>query len=211
MVREKTELPMTEDINVQQINMFGMSCDQAERDPNNQMEQDDSDESSNDTIDDASHHQPLDLDTAKIHSRIDACIKARGTLPAIQVGDLLGCTFISEPDGEGEQICAKISSIDATGDTTMDGMKQRYKFKCEVKDKVFEEIMICNWMLDQVDCDHHKDDMCMFESIKAHCLHPNPTGEKKMSLDNAPKGSCQVLVDWASWETSCQLQDHLQR
>jgi hypothetical protein len=111
------------------------------------MEQDDSDESSNDTINDASHHQPLDLDMTKIHSRIDAYIKARGTLPTVQVGDLLGCTFISEPDEEGEQMRAKNSGIHATGVTTLDDMEQLYKFKCKVKDKVFEEIMTYNRML----------------------------------------------------------------
>jgi hypothetical protein len=166
------------------------------------MEQDDSDKSLNDTIDDASHHQPLDPYTAKIHSRIDACIKSGGTLPTIQVGDLLGHTFFSEPDEKEEQVRAKISGIDATGDTTLDDMERLYKFKCKVKDNVFKEIMSCNRMFDWVDRDCHKDDMYAFESIKAHCLHLNPTGEKKMSLDNAPKGSYQLLVDWTSGETS---------
>ena len=62
--------PMTEDINVQTINMFSLSDEQVEPD------QDDLEESSNDTVNEVSHHQPLDPDTARIHSRIDACIQS---------------------------------------------------------------------------------------------------------------------------------------
>jgi hypothetical protein len=53
-----------------------------------------------------------------------------------------------------------------------------------------------------VDRDSHKDHMCVFESIQAHRLHPDPSGKKKMGLDVAPRGSYQLLVDWASEETS---------
>jgi hypothetical protein len=62
--------------------------------------------------------------------------------------------------------------------------------------------MTYNRMLDWVDHDCHKDNMFAFESIKTHCLHPNPTGEKKMVLYMAPRGCYQLLVDWASGETS---------
>ena len=44
--------------------------------------------------------------------------------------------------------------------------------------------------------------MFAFESIKAHRVHPDPSVEKKMGLDPAPRGSYQLLVDWASGETS---------
>ena len=52
-------------------------------------DQDDLRESSNDTLDDTPSHRPLDPDTDKIHSRIDTYIKAGGTLPTIEVADLL--------------------------------------------------------------------------------------------------------------------------
>ena len=64
------ESPMTEAINVNVIDMFGT--------PESSPDQDDSGESSNDTVDEVSLHQPLDPDTAAIHSRIEACIRARG-------------------------------------------------------------------------------------------------------------------------------------
>jgi hypothetical protein len=142
MVEE--ESPMTEDINIHQIDMFGLSDDQEKSDHDDQSEQDDSDESSNDTVNETSRHQPLDPDTARIHSRIEAYIKAGGTLPTVHVGELLGRTFISEPDEEGEQLRTKISGIETTDEPTNDNTQQLYKFKCEVNDKVFEEIMTYN-------------------------------------------------------------------
>ena len=151
---------MTEDINVNAIDMFGA--------PVSNPEQDDSEESSNDTVDEASLHQPLDPDTAAIHSQIEAYIRAGGTLPTVDVGDLLDRTFISEPDENGEQMRARIRGIETTEKSTSDNTQRSFKFKCEVKDKVFEEILTYNRMLDWVERDRHKDDMFAFESIKAH-------------------------------------------
>ena len=98
------ESPWTEDINVNVIDMFGT--------PESNPEQDGSEESSNDTVDEVSLHQPLDPDTAAIHSRIEAYIRAGGTLPTVDVGDLLDHTFISEPDENGEQMRARICGIE---------------------------------------------------------------------------------------------------
>jgi hypothetical protein len=96
---------------------------------------------------------------------------------------------------------ARISGIEAMKDTTADYMEQLYKFRCTVKDEVCEEIMTHNRMLDWVDQDLHKDNMFAFESMKAHHLHPDSTGGKKMAFDKATKGSYQLLVNWASGET----------
>jgi hypothetical protein len=107
--------------------MFGPSDDLVESD------QDDSEESSNDAVDETSQHQPLDPDTARIHSRIDAYIEAGGTLPTVDVGDLLGRTFISKPDENGEQMRTKISGIETTEESTNDDSQRMCKFRCEVK------------------------------------------------------------------------------
>ena len=88
---------------------------------------------------------------------------------------------------------AKISRIEVIKETSADYSQRMYKFQCNVGDKVFEEIKTYNQMLDWVDRDLHKDDMFAFESIKAHRLHPNPLGEKGMGMDNAARGSYQLL------------------
>ena len=66
-------------------------------------EQDNSATSSNDETDENEQRQPLDPDTQKIHFRIDDYIKKGGSLPTIDVSDLLGPYFISNPDMKGEQ------------------------------------------------------------------------------------------------------------
>jgi hypothetical protein len=160
-VDDDNEVTTPTTIDTHQIDMFGM--------PNvrgvSTDGQDNSPESSNDTLDDTPSHRRLDLDTEKILSRIDAYIKAGGKLPTIEVADLLGHTFISEPDETGEQMWVKISRIEATKETSADYSQRMYKFQCEVGDKVFEEIKTYNQMLDWVDRDLHKDDMYAFESI----------------------------------------------
>ena len=117
------------------------------------------------------------------------------------MADLLGSTFISEPDETGEQMRAKISRIEATKETAADYLQRMHMFQCDVGDKVFEEIKTYNQMLEWVDRDLHKDNMFAFESIKAHQPHPDPLGEKGMGMDNAARGSYQLLVEWASAET----------
>jgi hypothetical protein len=85
------------DTDIHQVDMFAMSNEgEMSKD-----DQGDSQESSNDTPNNTTGHRPLDPDTEKIHSRIDACIEAGGTLPTVKVADLLGCTFISEPNETG--------------------------------------------------------------------------------------------------------------
>ena len=103
-------------VDTHQIDMFAMSNEWGLP----EEDQDDSQDSSNDNPDEATSHHPLDPDTERIHSRIDAYIKAGGTLPTIEVADLLGRTFISEPDETGEQMQAKISRIEATEETSAD-------------------------------------------------------------------------------------------
>jgi hypothetical protein len=110
---------MLEDINVYQIDIFTTSQEL--------VEQDDSEESSNDTLDDLSSHPLLDQDMARIHSRLNAYIKVGGTFPIVHIGDLLGCTFISKPGEEGEQMRAKMSIIEPTDDTTANYMEHLYK------------------------------------------------------------------------------------
>ena len=131
-------------------------------------EQDDSATASNDESDENVQHQPLDPDTQKIHSRIDDYIKRGGSLPTIDVSDLLGRSFISNPDVNGEKRHIQIDSIEATKDATADYTERLYKFKCKVKDKVYEEIMTYNRMLEWVDRDVHRDDFYNFTAIEAH-------------------------------------------
>jgi hypothetical protein len=90
------------DTNVHQVDMFAMANEQGMS--NKEGDQDDSEGSTNNTVDDTTGHRPLDPNREKIHSLIDTHIEAGGTLTTVKVADLLGCTFISEPNETGEQM-----------------------------------------------------------------------------------------------------------
>ena len=164
----------------------------------------DEDHSGSSTTDskDRPAQRPLDWKSRKIHSRIDEYIESGGTLPTVDVGDLMGRTFITDPQDDGEQTRAKVVGIEALAEATADNAERLYKFKCTVKDKVYEEIMTYNRMLDWVDRDIHRDDMYKFVGIQAHRLHPDPTGEKGLGYDKAEKGSYQLLIEWESGEVT---------
>ena len=143
-VDDDGEVTTPVDTDICQVDMFAMSNEQEV----SKDDQDASQESFNDTPDNTTGHRPLDPDTEKIHSRIDAYIEAGGTLPTIQVADFIDHTFISEPDETGEQMRTRISRIKATEETSADHTQRMYKFQCNVGDKVFEELRTCNQMLD---------------------------------------------------------------
>ena len=141
-------------------------------------------------------------ESEKIHSRIDDYIEAGGTLPTVNVSDLMGRTFITDPQENGEQTRAEVVGIEGLNEATADNAQRLYKFRCKVGDKVYEEIMTYNRMLDWVDRDVHRDDMHNFHGIRAHRVHPDPQGKKGMGLERASKGSYQLLVEWESGEVT---------
>jgi hypothetical protein len=142
IVDDDVEVATSVDTSIHQIDMFVMSNEQGVS--NKEGDQDDSEGSTNNTLNGTTGHHLLDPDTEKIHSRIDACIEAGATLPTVHVADLLCRTFISEPDETGEQMRASISKIKAMEDTSADYMQRMYKFQCKVRDKVSEEIKTYN-------------------------------------------------------------------
>jgi hypothetical protein len=97
-----------------------------------------------------------------------------GTIPppTIDATKLLGRTFIDNPDEYGEQRRAKIEAVEPTGQTTADGANELFKFRCRQGDKVHEEIMTYNKMLEWCDRDLDKDDMYRIEAILGHRKNP---------------------------------------
>ena len=161
----------------------------------------DSETSTTDTKEE-SPHKPLDWKSRKIHSRIDEYIASGGTLPTIDVSDLMGRTFITDPQDDGEQTRATVVGIEGLEEATADNAERLYKFRCKVKDKVYEEILTYNRMLDWVDRDLHRDDAFKYTGIKAHRLHPDPTGAKGLGYEEAERGSYQLLIEWESGEVT---------
>ena len=104
-------------------------------------------------------------------------------MPSVDIKGLLGRTFITDPDEDGEQHRAKVVEAHATGDNTSDGKDAILRFKCEHGDHMFEEVMSHNKMLEWCDRDLDKDDMHRIEAILGH---------RKV------KGQWELLIKWAS-------------
>ena len=113
-------------------------------------------------------------------------------LPIIDIKGLLGRTFITNPNDEGEQHRAKVLEMHPTGETTADGKDAILRFKCQHGDRMFEEVMSYNKMLEWCDRDLHKDDMYKIDAVIGH---------RKAKLSTT-RGQWEVLVQWASGQTS---------
>jgi hypothetical protein len=89
-------------------------------------------------------------------------------METVDAGDLRGRTFISNPNWEGEQYCAKVNKVEPTWETTVDQRETLYRFKCSQRGHVFEEIMTYNQMLEWCNRDDDKDDHSRWEAIGGH-------------------------------------------
>ena len=80
------------------------------------------------------------------------------TLPTIDpdtMETILGRTFITTPDEEGEQKRATVEAMEFTQDRTADEAEPLMRFKCKVGSQRFDETMTHNQMLQW--CDQDKD------------------------------------------------------
>ncbi len=118
-----------------------------------------------------------------IRSAMEHVINKGGRMPTLNADHILGRTFITTPDEEGEQKRAKIIDIEATGEKASDGKQPLFKFKCAVGEDRFEEIMTYNRMLEWIEQDQDKDEFFRILGINGH----------KMK-----NGKWHVLVEWAS-------------
>ena len=119
----------------------------------------------------------------KSRTNLDEC-----DLPTIDIDGLINRSFITNPNDDGEQQRAKIIDVKPTGETTADGKDAIVKFKCQHGDRMFEEVMSYNKMLEWCDRDLDKDDMYKLEGIVGH---------RKATLPPT-NGEWEVLVQWAS-------------
>ena len=89
--------------------------------------------------------------------------KENGTqMPVLDMSDLINRTYITNPDKNGEQLRAVIDQIEKTKERTADKKEALYKFRAKAGDKVYEEMMTYNQMLEWCDRDLDKDDFFNF-------------------------------------------------
>ena len=117
---------------------------------------------------------------------MEDAVKNGADLPTINIEDLIGRTFISTPDENGEQDRAQIEGAEFLQDMTADEAQPLIRFKCKVGDRRFEEVLTYHCMLEWVEQDAttEKDDFYRLVAIHDHRRKQNRQWE--------------VKVEWAS-------------
>ena len=121
-----------------------------------------------------------------LSSAVGDTLKEGEQLPTFDSSDLLGRTFITNPDENQEQRRAKIFEVALSKERTADGQQPLFSFKARVGDRVHEHVMTYNRMLEWCDRDVDKDDFYRLVRILGH--------RKRTSA----RGGWQVSVEWAS-------------
>ena len=83
----------------------------------------------NATITELSNKEP-DPPKEFLRSAMEEVLEKGGELPTLASADILGHTFITTPDEEGEQVRAKIEGVWPHEEKTADQMDPLWKFKC---------------------------------------------------------------------------------
>ena len=112
--------------------------------------------------------------------------------PVVDIKGLLGRTFISNPDDNGEQQRAKIIQVTPTVKRTPDGKDAIVRFKCKHGNRMFEEVLSYNKMLEWCNRDVDRDDMFKIDGIISH---------RKAKLKDST-GPWEVLVKWSSGQAT---------
>ena len=143
-------------------------------------------------VSEKANRDPVEAQKTFLSSAMDDAVNRGHDLPTIDIESIIGRTFITSKDEEGEQVRAQIENAEFLRERTADASERLIRFKCKVGDKRFDEIMTYNRMLQW--CDQHKtaDGFFIINSIIGH--------RKR----NGAKGGWQVHVLWDSglstWE-----------
>ena len=125
-----------------------------------------------------------------LSTAMEDAVKNGGDLPTINIDDIIGRTFITSPDSDGEQVRAQIEEASFLQQRTADEMEPLIKFQCKVGNKRFEEIMTYNKMLQWCNQHRYSDEFYVIESIIGH--------RQKRGRGGRRSNQWEVHVQWAS-------------
>ena len=103
-----------------------------------------------------------------VKSKHDQELKEGKTLPTIDPEDLIGRTFLKEPEEDGQRFCVKIIEAIANNQHDLAERKENIKFRCSVDDGCYEEIVSYNDIIDHIENDQTDHGIWKFKSITAH-------------------------------------------
>ena len=145
--------------------------------------------------------KPTEGDTSAeqtfLKTAMEDAINQGGSLPTIDVTDIIGKTYITLPNDHGEQFRATIVDVLPTGETTPDRKEALLKFRSQVGGDAYEDIMTYGRMLQWIEDDDRPPDHFNVEAILAHRKIP-----KGVTHEDGSRWQLQVLWEGGAttWE-----------
>ena len=131
-----------------------------------------------------------------VRSKHDESLQQDGTMPTFDPTDLIGRTFLLDPEDDGQRFRGKIIEAIVENEQELNNHPDRIKFRCAINDEQFEEIISYNEILHMIEKDETEEGLWRFKSITGH---QGPLSKS----DKAYNGSrFNVLVHWENGEST---------
>ena len=114
--------------------------------------------------------------TIELRTAAEEFMKQGGNMPYFKSDDLLGRTFISNPDENQEQRRASIIGVELLQQRTADEAQPLFRFKCRSKGNTFEEVITYNKMLDWIERDSQKKGHYKLDAVLDHRVNKKSAG-----------------------------------
>ena len=131
-----------------------------------------------------------------VRSKHDESLQQGGTMPTIDPTDLIGRTFLLDPEDDGQRFRGKIIEAIVENEQELNNHPDCIKFRCSINDEQFEEIISYNEIIHMIEKDETEEGLWRFKSITGH---QGPLSKS----DKAYNGSrYNVLVNWETGEST---------
>ena len=119
-------------------------------------------------------------------------------MPVFSPTDLVGRTFLMQPDQDGNVHRARITEAIQDMDNDTASNPTRIKFKCSINNDQFEELIAYNEVVDYISRDNQQDTLWQFEEILSHqgplsTEHPDYNGS-----------TYNVQIKWSTGEVTTE-------
>jgi hypothetical protein len=117
--------------------------------------------------------------------------------PLVEVSDLVGRTFLTDTDDNGEKLRARIARLVDDFDAAVDRTPERIKFVCQVGDSEAEEVFTYAQVMDYLNRDSDAP-VWKYKRIASH------QGPLKSGDPNYKGSSYNVLIEWENGEITAE-------
>ena len=154
------------------------------------------------------HEKPPEKFIKSRHDTADPPVDANGEtkgdppnlgMPVFHPSDLIGRTFLKDPDEDGQRFRARIVRMIEDHDSDIEENPTRVKFVCSVSDDDLEEIIAYNEILDYIQKDDDDGEIVWkFRRITAH------EGPLKPNHPNWKNSTWNVMIEWENGEITSE-------